>query len=139
MGSEIATNSGPFWDHYVPFLTALQSQGTDEQVATWATRAAKLQIVGTYAQTELGHGINVRGLQTTAVYDPCAHEWVLTTPSLSAVKWWPGGMAKLATHAIVYAQLVANGKSHGVHSFMMQLRDENHKVLPGIELHELGP
>jgi acyl-CoA oxidase len=28
-----------------------------------------LQIIGTYAQTELGHGTFVRGLETTATYD----------------------------------------------------------------------
>merc|ERR1719350_1009775 len=104
--SEHAMNSGPFWDHYVPFLTALQGQGSDEQFATWGTRAARLAIIGTYAQTELGHGSNVRGLQTTATFDPATDEWVLETPTLRAMKWWPGDMAKLATHAVVYAQLI---------------------------------
>ena len=40
---------------------------------------------------------------------------------------------------MVYAQLIINGKSFGVHSFILQLRDENHKSLPGIELGEVGP
>lgn len=137
--SEAAMNSGPFWDHYVPFWTALQGQASDEQLAEWGVRAAKLQIIGTYAQTELGHGSNVRGLRTTATFDHETDEWILETPALTAIKWWPGGMAKLATHAVVYAQLVTGGKSHGVNSFMLQLRDHDHCVLPGIELGELGP
>jgi len=137
--SEHAMNSGPFWDHYVPFLTALEGQGSAAQFAEWGVRAAKLQIIGTYAQTELGHGSNVRGLQTTATFDPSSDEFVLETPTLRAIKWWPGGMAKLATHAIVYAQLRLGTSEHGVHAFVVQLRDDSHTPLPGIELGELGP
>eukprot|EP00933_Yihiella_yeosuensis_P038580 TRINITY_DN3250_c0_g1_i2.p1 TRINITY_DN3250_c0_g1~~TRINITY_DN3250_c0_g1_i2.p1 ORF type:complete len:749 (+),score=158.77 TRINITY_DN3250_c0_g1_i2:242-2248(+) len=137
--SEAAMNSGPFWDHYVPFFTALQSQASDEQFLEWGVRAAKLQIIGTYAQTELGHGSNVRGLETTATFHQAKDEWVLDTPTLTATKWWPGGLAKLATHAIIYAQLILKGKSYGVHAFMVQLRDHEHKPLTGIQLGELGP
>jgi acyl-CoA oxidase len=34
--------------------------------------------------------------------------------------------------------LIIDGKEYGVHAFMMQIRDENHKPLPGIELGDLG-
>lgn len=30
-------------------------------------------------------------------------------------QWWPGGLGKVSTHAIVYARLVTDGKYHGVH------------------------
>ena len=123
----------------MPFLTALQGQASEEQYAEWGSRAARIQIVGSYAQTELAHGSNVRGIETTAVYDEAEEEWVLDTPSLSAIKWWPGGMAKLATHVVVYAQLILKGARRGVHAFMLQIRGGEHEVLPGVELGELGP
>ena len=56
------------------------------------------QIIGTYAQTELGHGTFVRGLQTVAVYDEASREFVVHSPSLESIKWWPGGLGKTATH-----------------------------------------
>ncbi len=60
--------------------------------------APRPQIIGTYAQTELGHGTFVRGLQTVAVYDEAAREFVVHSPSLESIKWWPGGLGKTATH-----------------------------------------
>ena len=50
----------------------------------------KINLQGSYAQTELGHGSNVRGLQTVAVYDKTTQEFVLSTPNLMSMKWWPG-------------------------------------------------
>ena len=37
-------------------------------------RCVALKIVGTYAQTELGHGTYIRGLETTATYDPSTEQ-----------------------------------------------------------------
>ena len=35
-------------------------------------------------------GSYIRGLETTATYDPALQEFVLNTPTLTATKWWPG-------------------------------------------------
>ena len=56
-------------------------------------------------QTELGHGTFVRGLETTATYDPETQEFILHSPTLTSTKWWPGGMGKTSTHAVVMARL----------------------------------
>ena len=105
----------------------------------WLPKIYTFQIIGAYAQTELGHGSNVRGLETTATYDKSAQQFVLNTPTLTSMKWWPGALGKVATHATVYAQLIIESRQYGLHVFVLQLRDENHKVLPGIELGDLGP
>lgn len=75
------------------FIPALMSQGSPEQQAKWLPMAQKLEIIGTYAQTELGHGTFVRGLETTATYDPETEHFIIHSPTLTSTKWWPGGTA----------------------------------------------
>ena len=47
-------------------------------------------VFAAYAQTELGHGSNVRGLETTATFDKDTDEFIIDSPTLSSIKWWPG-------------------------------------------------
>ena len=35
-------------------------------------------------------GTFIRGLETTATYDPLTEEFVLNSPTLTSMKWWPG-------------------------------------------------
>lgn len=46
-----------------------------------------------------GHGSNVRGLQTIAEYDKSTQEFILNTPTLQSIKWWPGTLGKVR-HAL---------------------------------------
>ena len=68
---------------FIPFI---KGQGTDEQQKKWLTLAYKMQIIGCYAQTELGHGSNVQGLETTATFDPQTDEFVIHSPTLTSCK-----------------------------------------------------
>ncbi|GBG34285.1 Peroxisomal acyl-coenzyme A oxidase 1 [Hondaea fermentalgiana] len=135
---EIAGNTGSMMPHYGLFLPTIVGQGSPEQVATWLPRALNFEIIGCYAQTELAHGSAIRALQTQAVYDVETGEFILDTPTLGAMKWWNSNIGCVATHAAVYAQLIVQGKEYGLHVFMVQVRDENHHCLPGIELGDCG-
>ncbi|VFR02198.1 unnamed protein product [Cuscuta campestris] len=125
--------------HWGMFIPAIKGSGTQEQQQKWLPLAYKMQIIGCYAQTELGHGSNVQGLETTATFDPQTDEFIIHSPTLTSSKWWPGGLGKVATHAIVYARLITEGKDHGVNGFIVQLRSlEDHKPLPGITVGDIG-
>eukprot|EP00117_Sycon_ciliatum_P017367 scpid48242/ scgid1664/ Peroxisomal acyl-coenzyme A oxidase 1; Palmitoyl-CoA oxidase len=122
------------------FTHALASQGTKEQVDFWVPLAKDFRIIGCYAQTELGHGSFLRGLETRAEYDQTTQEFILNTPTLTSMKWWPGSLGKTATHALVIARLYMAGRERGIHMFIMQLRDmETHQPLPGITVGNIGP
>lgn len=45
------------------------------------------QVIGCYAQTELGHGSNIRALETTATFVRETDEFELHSPTITATKW----------------------------------------------------
>merc|ERR1719408_1148855 len=100
------------------FLTFVRSQSNEEQKKRWLGRAIMGEFLGAYAQTELGHGSNVRALETTATFDKETDEFVINSPTLTSMKWWPTGM-HLSTHAAVFANLIIDGKNYGFHGFMV--------------------
>ncbi|KAJ3063183.1 hypothetical protein HDU98_000971 [Podochytrium sp. JEL0797] len=131
---------GTFSLHTGMFMPCLNSQGTDEQRKYWLRLANNYNIIGCYAQTELGHGSNVQGLETTATYIPETEQFELHSPTLTAAKWWVGGLGKTATHAIVMARLITKGKDMGPHPFIVPIRSlEDHKPFPGIMIGDVGP
>nr|XP_040041909.1 peroxisomal acyl-coenzyme A oxidase 1 isoform X1 [Gasterosteus aculeatus aculeatus] len=130
----------PFDLHLGMFLPTLLNQATPEQMDRFFMPAWNLEIIGTYAQTEMGHGTHLRGLETTATYDPATQEFVLNSPTVSSIKWWPGGLGKTSNHAIVLAQLYTQGNCHGLHAFIVPIRDlDTHVPLPGIVVGDIGP
>jgi acyl-CoA oxidase len=130
----------PFGLHYTAFVPVLKSQGSDEQIAAWLPRCMNLEVVGCYAQTELGHGSNVQGLETLATYDGETQTFKLSSPSLTAAKWWIGGLGTMANHTVLQAQLILGGKNLGPHLFIVPVRDlKTHEPLPGIKVGDIGP
>ncbi|XP_048345909.1 peroxisomal acyl-coenzyme A oxidase 1 isoform X1 [Sphaerodactylus townsendi] len=126
--------------HLGMFLPTLLTQATQEQQDRFFMPAWNLEIIGTYAQTEMGHGTHLRGLETTATYDASTQEFILNSPTVTSIKWWPGGLGKTSNHAIVLAQLYTQGRSHGLHAFIVPIRQlGTHEPLPGITVGDIGP
>ena len=99
-----------------------------------------MDLTGCYAQTELGHGSNLRGFETTATLDMATDEIVIHTPTVTATKYWPGDLGRFSSHALVFANLIVGKKNFGFQAFMVPLRDiETWKHLPGVKTGDLGP
>ena len=121
------------------FLPYIRHLGTDKQIQKWVEPTLRGEVIGSYVQTELGHGSDVRSLETTATFDPERDEFIINSPTLTSTKFWPGDLGLCANHVICMAQLIIAGKSYGVHGFIVQVRDlETNKTLPGIEAGDIG-
>jgi acyl-CoA oxidase len=110
-----------------------------EQRAYWVPKAENFEICGCYAQTELGHGSNVQGIETTSTFDRDTDEFILNSPTISSAKYWIGSLGVWATHAIVVARLNVLGKDLGNHLFLVQLRHlDTHDLTDDVEIYEQG-
>jgi len=134
-----------FWTrfgvHYGLFFGALSGSATPEQFGYWVGKGALSLngMVGCFAMTELGHGSNVAGLETTATFDAASDQFIIHTPRVESTKWWIGGAAQSATHACVFARLLIHGKDYGVKSFIVQLRDpRDFSLMPGVNIGDIG-
>jgi len=113
--------------------------GTEAHHTRWLPQIATLELPGCYAMTELNHGSNVREIETTARYLPDADAFEIHTPHALARKEWIGNAALHGQLATVFAQLEVDGTEHGVHAFLVPIRDPKGTPLPGIEVEDCGP
>ena len=114
------------------FGGAIENLGTDRHHQAYVRKLIDLELLGCFAMTETGHGSDVQALETTATYDPETQEFVIDSPTPSSRKDYIGGAANTARVAAVFAQLITAGEGHGVHCFVVPLRDDDGKDLPGV-------
>jgi len=116
----------------------LQRLGTEKHHEQYLEGAGTLEIPGCFAMTERRHGSNVRGLETTARYDPETQEFIINTPHNGAHKEWIGNAAEHGRVAIVFAQLETNGTEQGVHPFIVPIRQADGTPLPRVRIADCG-
>ncbi|KAF8408984.1 hypothetical protein HHK36_005055 [Tetracentron sinense] len=114
--------------HFFLWGGAIQFFGTKRHHVKWLKDTENYSIKGCFAMSELGHGSNVRGIETITTYDSATGEFVINTPCESAQKYWIGGAAKLNI----------NGSNQGVHAFIAQIRDADGNICPNIRIADCG-
>ncbi|MBX3010795.1 MAG: acyl-CoA dehydrogenase family protein [Caldilineaceae bacterium] len=112
--------------------------GTTRHHEQYLPAIGQLTLPGAFAMTELGHGSNVRDLETTAHYDPTTEEFIIHTPTETARKEYIGNAARHGRLATVFAQLHLHGAGYGVHAFLVPLRAADGTPLPGIRIEDNG-
>jgi alkylation response protein AidB-like acyl-CoA dehydrogenase len=74
-----------------------------------------------------------------ATYDPAAREFVINTPNNEASKYWIGGSGQHGKICAVFAQLTVAGVWQGPHVFMVRIRDDQLRLMPGVRIKDHGP
>ncbi|CAF3578845.1 unnamed protein product [Adineta steineri] len=130
-----------FYIHTSMCLYALENIASEEQKQKFLPLAQSFHIIATYAQTELGHGTDIRRLETEAVFDRTTDSFIINTPKLTSTKFWPGSLGRTVNHVLLMAQLYTPDRDHpcGLQMFLVQIRDfKTHEPLPGVEVGEIS-
>lgn len=120
------------------FGGSIQQLGTEYHHRKYLPKTASCELFGGFAMTEIGHGSNVQVLETTAVYDSEHREFIINSPSFSSGKTFIGNAAVDGEVMVVFAQLYVGAANHGVHAFVVPIRDDRGQPLPGITIEDNG-
>ena len=77
------------------FAGSIQQLGSEYHHQKYLPDAAAAKLMGCFAMTEIGHGSNVKDLETTAVYDGGSDCFILHSPTYSAGKNFIGNAAEM--------------------------------------------
>lgn len=95
--------------------------------------------VGCFGLTELGYGNNAVCMATTARYDEGSREFVIHSTTPLAQKYWITNGATHAHWAVVFAQLLIGAENHGIHGFLVRIRDHATMLpMPGVSIQDMG-
>jgi acyl-CoA oxidase len=121
------------------FGGAVQLLGTKRHHDAYLRDIMSFDLPGSFAMTETGHGSDVQQLRTTCTYDPATKTFDLHTPHQAARKDYIGNAAKDARMAVVFAQLLTQGRNHGVHAWIVPIRNADGTPCEGVTIEDDGP
>jgi acyl-CoA oxidase len=120
------------------FGGAVLHLGTKKHHDKYLPGVMNLDLPGCFAMTESGHGSNVQALCTTATYDSATDEIVVNTPDDLARKDYIGNAARDGRMAAVFAQLIVDGESRGVHAVLVPIRRDDGTTCDGVRIEDCG-
>ena len=123
--------------HFGLYTGTLLKLGTEKHLP-YAHKAMQLKDLGCFGLTELGHGSNVQGILTTATYYHKERCFILNTPYELGMKYWIGNLAKTCNYGVIFANLIVEDQNHGVHVFLVQIRDDKGNLMPGVQVGDIG-
>lgn len=122
--------------HFGLWLGSVWLLGTRDHHDRYLRAIGRLELPGCFAMTEIGHGSNVRELETTARWDGAG--FVIHSPTWTAGKNYIGNAGRDGRAATVFAQLEVGGEWHGVHAFVVPLREDDGSVCRGVTIVDNG-
>lgn len=117
---------------------SILSLGTEKHYKKYLKDIGTLELPGGFAMTETHHGSNVKGVQTTAVYNHNDRTFTINTPEKYDRKEYIGNTANHGEMVTVFAKLIIDDKDYGVNAFVVPIRDKNKNVLEGIIIDDCG-
>lgn len=127
-----------FGVHFGLFGGSVESLGTTYHHDKYLKDIGTMALPGCFAMTEMHHGSNVKALQTTAIYQPETNSFIINTPSQHDRKTYIGNAGLHAQMATVFAQLIVDGEEHGIHAFLVPIRNEQGDAMSGITVGDNG-
>ncbi|EFA75614.1 putative acyl-CoA oxidase [Heterostelium album PN500] len=124
--------------HFSLFGNAVLNLGTEKHHLKYIKDIDTWKLPGCFGMTELGHGSNVQGVETTATYDKDTQEFIINTPSDSAQKFWIGNAALHGQACAVFAQLYIGGVHYGVHVFVVPIRNADGSTATNVRIMDNG-
>ncbi len=120
------------------FGGSVQMLGTERHHKKYLKAIGNLELPGCFAMTELGHGSNVREIETMATYDFDTDEFIIHTPFPSARKDYIGNAAAHGKMATVFTQLKIGEQEYGVHAILVPIRNDKNEPMPGVFIEDNG-
>lgn len=120
------------------FAGSILGLGSPEQIAL-LDGFQERGVLGCFNLTEVYAGVN-SGLivQTTATWNEEKQQFLIESPDEGAKKNWIS-QGLTATHSVVMANLIIDGKKMGPHGFLVEMRDEQTKELKdGVFIEDMG-